>query len=492
MFRKYRLPFSILFLAFFLILSGCGGASPGTQAGLDPDDPITLEIWHYYNGPQKSAFDNMVSEFNETVGLEEGIVIEPFSQGNVGALGEKVLASANGDAGAEPLPAIFAAYADTAYEVAKLDKLADLDAFFTMEELDAYRPEFVAEGRFSSALTIFPIAKSVELLMLNNTDWEKFEAATGTQRTELATFEGITRTAEAYYNWTDGLTAVPNDGKALFGRDAMANYMIIGCRQFGLELFTEQNGTVTVHTDPAVLRKLWDNYYVPMVNGWFSSTGRFRSDAANLGDIIALVGSSSAASYFPGEVTINDFEHYPIQCLMMSAPRFAEGEAYSIQQGAGMSVTRGTPAQEYASALFLKWFTQPERNIRFSTASGGYLPVTIEALDMERIDQTLVAMYPDPVEYQLMYDAFSASMEEISGCTLYTPPPFEGNMAARQVLESSLNDLAKQDRQSVLDLIAQGTTPDEAVASINTAAHFEAWTAQLTAELEQATQSATE
>ena len=35
--------------------------------------------------------------------------------------------------------------------------------------------------------------------------------------------EGVTAVAEQYYNWSGG--------KALFGRDAMANYMIVGAKQ---------------------------------------------------------------------------------------------------------------------------------------------------------------------------------------------------------------------------------------------------------------------
>lgn len=36
----------------------------------------------------------------------------------------------------------------------------------------------------------------------------------------------MTAAAQRYYEWTDSLTPEENDGKALFGRDAMANYMI--------------------------------------------------------------------------------------------------------------------------------------------------------------------------------------------------------------------------------------------------------------------------
>ena len=49
------------------------------------------------------------------------------------------------------------------------------------------------------------------------------------------------------YTSTDGLTPEPNDGKAFFGRDALANYMIIGSRQLGKEIFEVRGDQVTLN-----------------------------------------------------------------------------------------------------------------------------------------------------------------------------------------------------------------------------------------------------
>lgn len=90
----------------------------------------------------------------------------------------------------------------------------------------------------------------------------------------------MTKTARTYYEWTDSLTPQPNDGKAFFGRDAMANYMIIGSRQLGQEIFAVEGNQVTLNLDRDVFKKLWDNYYVPYIRGYFTAQGRFRSDDA--------------------------------------------------------------------------------------------------------------------------------------------------------------------------------------------------------------------
>ena len=227
---KHAKRIAALCLAAALFLTGCASGASGSAA-FSPENPVTVTVWHYYNGPQQQAFADLVNEFNETVGREKGIAVQQSSQATVTDLETSVLAAANREVGAPEVPNIFAAYADTAYAVDRLGLVADLRPYLTDEELAEYVPGYLEEGAFSGegTLKIFPIAKSVELLMLNATDWEKFAAATGADDSAFATVEGITETARQYYEWTDAQTPdIPDDGKAFFGRDAFANYMIIG------------------------------------------------------------------------------------------------------------------------------------------------------------------------------------------------------------------------------------------------------------------------
>lgn len=129
-------------------------------------------------------------------------------------------------------PDIFATYAETAYVVDQLDGLADMSKYFTDEELDEYIDGYIEEGEFAGdgSLKIFPTAKSTEVMILNDTDWKKFAAATGVTTDDLATWEGLTEVAGKYYDYTDALTPdVPNDGKAFFGRVRLP-----ACKERGL------------------------------------------------------------------------------------------------------------------------------------------------------------------------------------------------------------------------------------------------------------------
>ncbi len=457
---------ALLLTALFLLLPGCG-----KKGLLDPKNPVGLVLWHYYNGPQKVAFDELVTEFNDTVGREQGIVVEALSQGNVNDLMQNVIDAAEQKVGAGEIPDIFAAYADTAYTVDQLGLVAELDQYLTEEELAAYIPAYIDEGRFDEkgSLKIFPIAKSTEVFMLNKTDWERFAAATGAELSDLSTLEGVTRTAKAYYEWTDSLTEAANDGKAFFGRDAMANYLIIGCRQLGVELFSVQNGQVTLNVDEAALRKIWDNYYVPYVSGYFTAEGRFRSDDAKTGAVIALVGSTSGAAYFPDQVMVGDDDSYPIECLALEAPCFEGAEPYAVQQGAGMVVTKSSEAREYAATVFLKWFTEAERNIEFSVGSG-CLPVKTAANDEGKI---LAAMPADAVEG--MRQSLAAAVNTTKTHALYTNKAFSGGNRARSVLEDSLQQRADADRRAVEAALKQGKSLAEAVSAYDTDENFKEW-----------------
>lgn len=450
-------------------LTGCGNKSP-----LDPDDPVSLTIWHYYNGSQQAAFDALVEEFNDTVGREKGIYVQSYSQGSVPDLETAVRDSINGKVGADEMPDIFSSYADTAYEVEQAGALADLSEYLTEEELQKYMDSYIEEGRIAAdgTLRIFPTAKSTEIMMINKTDWEPFAAATGASLDDLKTIEGVVETAQMYYEWTDNQTPdVADDGMAFYGRDAVANYFIIGMQQLGVEIFQVDNGQLTLHTPKEELHRLWENYYVPMVKGYFGAYGSFRSDDVKTGDLLAYTGSTTSAMYFPDQVELDEGS-YAIEYIVMTAPIFEGGEHYAVQQGAGMVVSKSDERHEYAAVEFLKWFTEAENNLQFGCVSG-YLPVTKEANSAEKLDQVIA-------DHQLevapkTYDCLTTVFEEMGNMTPYTNKSFENGSAARKVLEYHLADQAAADRASVEAALAEGKSLEEAAGPYVTEEAFEKW-----------------
>ena len=310
---------------------GCAGCS-GSAGPEVPAKVTDITVWTYYNGDQLESFNSLVNQFNETVGAQKGIKVSTESQGSVNDLETSVMDSAEGKVGAAAMPNIFSAYADTAYALDQMGMVVDLAPYLTEEEKAQFVEGYLSEGDFGEddSIKIFPVAKSTELLFLNDTDWQAFADAAGVRYEDLATMEGLTAAAEKYYNWTDAQTAAPDDGKALFGRDAMANYMLVGAQQLGDTIFAVKDGRMTVNFERDVARRLWDNYYVPFVRGWFAATGRFRSDDIKTGNVLAYVGSSSSATFFPTRVTNDANESHEISLKTLPAPQFEGGEAVAV------------------------------------------------------------------------------------------------------------------------------------------------------------------
>ena len=446
---------------------GCGGiAGSGVPAKV-----THITVWTYYNGDQLESFNSLVDQFNETVGAQKGIKVSTESQGSVNDLETSVMDSAEGKVGAAAMPNIFSAYADTAYALDKLGLVVDVSSYLTADERAAYIDNYLTEGDFgqTGSIKIFPVAKSTELLFLNETDWQPFAEATGTQESELLTIEGLLAVAERYYNWTDAQTDTPDDGKALFGRDAMANYLLIGAQELGCTIFeVDGDGRLTLNFDRDIIRKLWDSYYVPFIKGYFSAAGRFRSDDIKTGNLLCYVGSSSSGTFFPSRVMTSDTESHDITLKVLPCPKFADGEAFAVQQGAGMVVTAGDEAKVRASVEFLKWFTLPENNISFSVGSG-YMPVTKAANNMDVVKAAGLTLSP------IVEQVLTGAVATVNENRLYTPLAFEGGQAARKVLEYALSDKAAADRAIVVERIAAGMSAEEAEAEFLTDECFDSW-----------------
>ena len=65
----------ILHLMLAILFFGCG--SP--QGELDPQNPVTITMWHNYGGQMKDTMDALIDQFNDTVGREHGIIINVTS-----------------------------------------------------------------------------------------------------------------------------------------------------------------------------------------------------------------------------------------------------------------------------------------------------------------------------------------------------------------------------------------------------------------------------
>lgn len=440
----------------------------GNKNPLDPDKPVTISLWHYYNGHIKEEFDTLVNQFNESMGVEEGIVIDAKSLGDVQQLADAVYDAANNTIGSQPLPDIFMAYPENAFRVNQVVGLVDLVEYFSSKELERYRKEFIEEGRFGSdnKLRILPFAKSTENLFINKTFWDEFASENGLKDDQLSTWEGIVEVAQKYYN---------KKGKAFLGIDANANYMLLSSMQLGNEMFNYEGDKVVFNFNEIVAKKIWDYYYVPYINGYFEKSGRFSSDDARTGNVLAYTGSTAGAAYFPAEVTLEGNSIYKIEPLTLPYPYFEIGNPYAIQQGAGMCITKSDRSHEYASSVFLKWFTEPKQNIEFAVTTG-YLPVMNESLNKENLLEQLNGEDSSSKAINSMIDS---TINMLDSYTLYSSKPFEGSYDMRLLLENNLYSKIQKDLVSLEQNVQDGGDRKETIQSLTSEDQFKIWYQQI-------------
>ena len=130
-----------------LIFTGCGQKKT--------KDPITVTLWHVYGGQTESPLNDLIDEFNETIGKEEDIRVQVGSVTNTNMIHENVLASAFGDPGASKLPDMFVSYPKTVLAMPDDTELVDYYDYFTEEELkhcinSAYDSKFDTEVVYAS------------------------------------------------------------------------------------------------------------------------------------------------------------------------------------------------------------------------------------------------------------------------------------------------------------------------------------------------------
>ncbi len=428
-----------LLLALLLAIGSLSGCD-GEKTGPDPQNPLTVTLWHNYGGQMQQTMDELIDEFNMTVGREKGVIVSVTSISAMKEQEERLKMIAAGDPGAEDMPDIVTAYPKTAMLLSQQGLLAVLDDYFNQDELAAFVPQFIEEGRLpDGSLYVFPIAKSTEVLFVNETLFDRFSDATGITPDSLDTFEGIAEASVKYFQWTDSLTPeTPDDGKTLFTADSWFNIAQAGMAQMG-STFVEPD---KLSTDLPQFERIWEASLLPALSGGFAVTDGYSSELSKTGDIVCSIGSTAGILFYGDSITYSDNTIEEVTFRILPYPVFNGGEKIAIQRGAGMIVASSTPAKEYAASLFLKWFTSPEQNLRF-ISSTGYLPVTDEAFTQIMSDTA-------PVTENLnVRKLLETAVKMHSEYLFMTAPNYETFDAMSRSYEANIKEAMREGRQRV-------------------------------------------
>ena len=425
---------SFLMAILLLCCTGCSGAINKEGA------PTTITVWHVYGGQTDSPLNDLIEEFNQTVGKERQINVQVTSVSNTNTIHELVLAAANKEPGASELPDLFISYPKTVTALQDDSILVDYRDYFSEEELSAFLPDFVEEGMVNDRLVVLPVAKSTEILYINKTLFDRFSQATGVTMEDLNTWEGLYKAAEIYAEWTDAQTPeVAGDAKSLFVHDYYFNYFQVGVESLGEDFFEGDK----LAFGPE-LRKAWEPLAQAALKGGIWLKGGYATESIRTGDSIVSVASSASILYYSDVVTYPNNTSEDITIISKPCPVFENGDKLVMQRGAGFCTVRSTPEREQAAVTFLKWLTEPTHNVEFVTKTG-YMPVTKEAFENE-LPKAIEGLETE--KYQSLYQAYLDTQRDYQ---FYVPPHLEAYLDLESTLEETVRAQLTLGRKNYLD-----------------------------------------
>lgn len=442
-------------LTFFLaaacllsLLTGCAATDRPSS-----ENPVTLTMWHVYGSQTKSPLNTAIDEFNDTVGKDHGITVNVVSVTSSSAIDKALAASANGEPGAEELPDLFTAYPRVA-QIVGTDRLLTWDEYFSEKELSVFKQEFLQEGYFDSHLFMLPVAKSTEALFLNKTLFAQFSAETGVSMEQLQRFEGLFAAANAYFDWSGG--------KQFTQINDFYHYALVGTAVHGGEFI--QDGKLQLN-DPA-FEAVWKSLARAAIYGGICLDDGYAAARWKTVEIISNIGSTADILYQPDQVIYPDNTTQVIETISIPYPVFTEGNAAAVHRGGGLFAIKSSDERKnYAAAVFAKWLTEQENNLRFVT-SAGYLPVTDAAFGKLLADPELV----QKETYRQLYETTAVMIQEYS---LYSIPVFDGASMVQSHFEESVKLVLKSAHNQYLARVRSGEDPETVLEELTNTSYDE-------------------
>lgn len=424
-----------LFLIGIILCSVLAGCSDKTR--LYSDDPVTLTIWHVYGSQTSSPMNDVIDEFNRTSGKEQGVFVKVGMVSDSDAIDLALTASLNEEPGAYELPDLFVAYPRIAEQFEE-GALLDFGAYFSEEELSAYRSDFLSEGYFDKQLLMLPIAKSSELIFMNNTIFRRFSADTGITTDSFHRVETLMSACNAYYDWSQGQT--------MFQINDFYHYFLTNIAGLGDEFVTDGR----INAESESFQKVFTPIAEAAIYGGLCVGDGYASDRWKTGEIISSSGSTAGILYMRDYVTYEDNTTEDIETLVLPYPYLEGSKPTVIQRGGGLfAVKNEDERKNQAAAVFAKWLTEPDHNLAFVTKAG-YLPVTNQAFQELFSDISSVKNK----KYRMLYSAINEQYEnDYQFCSL---PLFSGASDTQKNFEKLIKSTLSHAHEEYLHRIQNG------------------------------------
>jgi len=348
---------------------------------------VEVLFWHAMGGPLGDFLeDSLIPEFNAG---HPGIVVLPVNMGNYRALCQKLLASVL----AGDTPVVAQAYETWTDQLARGDALVPLDSLMALDDPEITRrweedifPVFRENNTFDGRVFSFPFNKSLQAVYYDADLFDSLglePARTNEEMRELL----LALTVDAN---GDGDLLDPGDrwGTAFNPSVGLFENLLF---QNGGELVSP-DGRSTAFDSPEGIAAL--QYLMDLIHedgtARLSSGYNYQNDFAD-GSVALIQGSTVSLAFLESQwdrMEENGEEPFTLGI----APLPSGSEPAVVIAGTNVILFRGDPERVEAGWEFIKWFTEPRQQARWSAASG-YLPATRSSMESPEIRARL-EQYP--------------------------------------------------------------------------------------------------
>lgn len=414
-----------------------------TNSLLDPKKPTTLTMWHVYGEQVNSPMNDIIEQFNSTVGKDKGIIINVTLMSNASQIGKKLKDAQTGKAGSKEMPDLFFCHSGDARGLGK-DNLLNWNDYFSPSELDNFVPDFLSDGMVDDKLVVFPVSKSTYMLFIAGGVFDRFAAAKDVSLSDLATWKGFFSVAEKYYEWSGG--------KPFCAIDYLIRLAEL-CAMSEGENILYKDGWYDAN-NPA-LTKAYEMFATSIAKGHIVVSDLYSNTQVMTGQTCAGIGSSASVLYYNDEITYPDNTSEAMNLKVLPLPQQTGKQKVATQSGVGLCAYKTTDIKTEAATVFAKWFTEERRNVDF-VLSTGYMPVRTGAFDKIG-DKSFKSE-----AYRNLYKALTTTVET---CSFKQEPSIEGYYSKVYALYEKIRNIQK----TLETRYGKGETCEQIVADMEAA-----------------------
>ncbi len=424
--------------------------------------PTEIVFWHSYRDDQAAILGMLAETYNTTEGRHRNthVTLEYKTDEEI----TDILNDSFQSGDTYDYPSVSVVDDEVAYKAMARDLIVPAERYLTYDELSGYFKGFMNEGKLMGTddTYIFPLTKITALTLINDAGWRYFSLDCNADADEWRTWEGIADISGQYYAWSGG--------RAMLAIESVQDYIFTYSAQRLPAIIQAGNKEIKINTNKETLRYIWDFYYNGVISGYILQTDDIMGSLEK-GDIIAYIGKPEGSASYPRQ-----FENYKggistFQLNVLPYPSVNESRVIAPHSGKGAIVfDRGDRANKEAYT-FLHWLSSNEYSVELGAAGteiAAYKGIYSTDGAGDYMRRLMLSDYTG-------YTMVSVSVDQAVQGSTYAPTAFEGYESFCTELTSSLIDAAREGREAVLKMTADGVSYEEAVCSIDTDKAFEEW-----------------